>query len=330
MRKALITGGGGFIGLHLANHLLTHHYQIDLVDNFSRAVEDQDLQNLSKNPSVNVIKCDLTRSEAFNNLDSNYDYVYHLAAIIGVANVVDKPYSVLSDNVLMLLNMLPWLKLQKNLKRFIFASTSEVYAGTLKHFTMTIPTPEITPITVQDIALSRSTYMLSKIYGEALCNYSGLPFTIIRPHNFYGPRMGLSHVVPELLERVYGSETGGSFDVFSVNHKRTFCYIDDAVEMIRILSESENGKGETFNVGCQDPEITIGELANIITKIVEKELKIIPKPEAPGSPRRRCPDMSKTFDVTGYVPKTGLVDGIKNTYNWYKENVFSGKEVSAK
>ena len=110
MQKALITGGAGFIGLHLAKHLLMHNYQVDLIDNFSRAVKDQDLQNLSESSSVNVINCDLTRPEAFNDLDNNYNYVYHLAAIIGVANVLDKPYRVLSDNILTLLNILPWLK----------------------------------------------------------------------------------------------------------------------------------------------------------------------------------------------------------------------------
>ena len=72
--------------------------------------------------------------------------------------------------------------------------------------------------------------MLSKIYGEALVHQSGLPFTIVRPHNFYGPRMGLSHVVPQLLQRIHEAADGDELVVYSIDHQRTFCFIDDAVE----------------------------------------------------------------------------------------------------
>ena len=86
-------------------------------------------------------------------------------------------------------------------KLFVFASTSEVYAGSLEHFGLPIPTPETAPLGLPDLGRPRTTYMLSKIYGEALCRHAGLPFTILRPHNLYGPRMGMAHVIPELHAR---------------------------------------------------------------------------------------------------------------------------------
>jgi len=74
---------------------------------------------------------------------------------------------------------------------------------------------------VPDLSRPRTSYMLSKLYGEALCRHSGIPFTILRPHNVYGPRMGLSHVVPELIERAHGARDSDLLEVFSIGHRRT-------------------------------------------------------------------------------------------------------------
>jgi nucleoside-diphosphate-sugar epimerase len=197
-----------------------------------------------------------------------------------------------------------------------------VYAGTLKHFDLPIPTPESTPLALTDLDHPRTSYMLSKIYGEALCHYAGVPFTIVRPHNVYGPRMGMAHVIPELLKKAYSSDNGSSIDVFSMNHTRTFCYIDDFIEMIKSAAELPECKDKTLNIGNQAPEIPISELAEIIIKTVGKDLSINPQPETPGSPSRRCPDMTKTIGLTGYSPKITVEEGVMKTFNWYRENVF--------
>ena len=224
--------------------------------------------------------------------------------------------------------MLDFGREQKALKRLVFISTSEVYAGTLQYYSMKIPTPEDTPLTVTGLSENRTSYMLSKIYGEALSLHSGLPTTIVRPHNFYGPRMGLSHVIPELFKKAYFANDG-ALDVFSPDHKRTFCYIDDAVEMMIILAESKQSLGQTFNIGNESPEITIKELAEKIIKITGKNLTIIPKSTTAGSPSRRCPDMSHTISITEYSPKIDLLAGLKRTFDWYKSNVFESNGLSA-
>ena len=234
MKKVLITGGAGFIGYHLANKLLGSNYQIDLLDNFHRGVNDTLLADLAENETINMINADLLQSAIFDQLDHDYSYIYHLAAVIGVQHVLKSPYDVLTKNFILLQNALEIAKSQKKLERFVFASTSEVYAGTLNHYGLDFPTPESTPLLVSDPHEVRTSYMLSKIYGEALCLHSGVPVTIIRPHNFYGPRMGLSHVIPELMKKVVESDNG-IIDVFSVDHRRTFFYITDAVEMIQLL-----------------------------------------------------------------------------------------------
>ena len=263
-----------------------------------------------------------------NKLNKDYSYIYHFAALIGVQHVLKSPYNVLDKNIRLLQNTLEIAKYQKNLPRFIFASTSEVYAGTLNHYGLEFPTPETTPLTINDLDKARTSYMLSKIYGEAMCLHSGIPVTIIRPHNFYGPRMGLSHVIPELMKKVVRVDSG-KLDVFSVNHRRTFCYISDAVEMIQMLGESDRSIGEAYNVGNDDEETTMGDLANKIIGLIGKNIDVNPMPFTHGSPKRRCPSIIKLKEVISYTKQYPLEKGLQETFNWYNENVFSGKEVSA-
>ena len=328
--KALITGGAGFIGYHLAKNLLRQGYHVVLADNFSRGVEDRSLKELVESAEVEVRSVDLMDEEQVEALGEDYDYIYHLAAIIGVQNVLHHSYDVLKKNVELVLRMIDFAEKQNHLKRFVFASTSEIYAGTLQYFHMDIPTPETTPLAITALEHPRTSYMLSKIYGEALLRQSRIPFTIVRPHNFYGPRMGMSHVIPELLKKAHYAEQGGSLEVFSVEHQRTFCYIDDAVEMIRLLAENNQSLGEAYNVGNEAPEIKIGQLADIILQTVQRPLEITPRPASPGSPLRRCPSMKKTWDCIKYKGKVSLEDGVQKTYEWYREHIFDKGELCAK
>jgi nucleoside-diphosphate-sugar epimerase len=329
MTKVLITGGVGFIGYHLAKRLVSDGYQVDLVDNLARGVVDVDFEDLLQTAQINFIQADLLKPKVFEGFGRDYSYVYHLAAIIGVAHVFQRPFAVLLDNTLMLDHVIRLARRQDTLKRMVFTSTSEVYAGTLKHFSLPIPSPEATPLAITDLKQPRTSYMLSKIYGEALCHHSGLPYTIVRPHNFYGPRMGLAHVIPELLKRAYESASQGVLDVYSVSHRRTFCYIGDAVEMIKLVAEAPGGEGGTFNIGNQSPEVTMGELADLIIRIVGRPLSIAPQPETLGSPARRAPDMRKTMALTGYRARVGLEEGVRLTYSWYKDRIFNKKGLTA-
>jgi UDP-glucose 4-epimerase len=326
MSKILITGGAGFIGFHLANKLSDSDNEVHILDNFSRAVKDSELNNLANN--VRIIDENLLDENIFKKLDRNYDYIYHLAALLGVKNVLKSPYQVLDKNISLLKNTIIVSQNQKNLERLIFSSTSEVYAGTLQYYGLAFPTKENTPLTITNLNEARSTYMLSKIYGESLCVNSMLPITIIRPHNFYGPRMGLSHVIPELMKKAIESKNS-KIDVFSINHQRTFCYIDDAVDSIHKLAESKKSIGKAYNIGDDTEETTMADLSKRIIKIVGKELTINPQPTTPGSPERRCPSISKLKNDINYVKMVSLDSGLEKTFRWYNKFIFSGKEKSA-
>ena len=329
-RKALITGGAGFIGGHLTARLLADGYAVDLVDNLSRGVEDDLIAGFRDHPDFSIVVADLRDPESLAQVGDDYTHVFHFAALLGVQNVLDRPYAVLRENISMLETMLDVAARQTSLERFVFPSTSEVYVGTLQHFELPLPTPETTPLAISPLEHPRTSYMLSKIYGEALVHQCGLPFTIIRPHNFYGPRMGLSHVVPELLSKIHAMSDGDELVVASMDHSRTFCFIDDAIELIVRLVDGPAGLGGTFNIGVQEPEVTIGELAQLLVDTVGRKVTIVPGETTPGSPSRRAPDMTHTIAATGHEPAVSLADGVRRTYEWYRERVFDGGSVSAK
>ena len=327
MKRALVTGGCGFIGSHLARRLLDDGWAVDLVDDFSRGARDADLRALLERKEVRLVERDLREPGALDGLGP-HELVFHLAAILGVANVEERPYETLRDNTALLVSVLEWARAQSTPPRVVFTSTSEVYAGSLEEGLLTVPTAEGAPIVVPPRERPRTSYMLSKLYGEALCLSSGVPVTVVRPHNFYGPRMGMSHVIPELLGRAYATPDGGSLEVYSVEHRRTFCFIDDAVELVLRAALAPEGEGRVLNAGAQEPEWTIGEVAEIVCRAVGKQLEIVALPPTAGSPERRAPDIGEIRALTGYTPAVGLEDGVRRTYDWYRHNVFSSDDVS--
>ena len=115
MKKALITGGAGFIGYHLANKLIKSNYHVELLDNFSRGVKDEHLIELSKSEKIKIINSDLLRPIVAHQFPDNYDYIYHLAAVIGVQHVLNSPYNVLGNNFILLHNALNIAQKQKDL-----------------------------------------------------------------------------------------------------------------------------------------------------------------------------------------------------------------------
>ncbi|MBI3315527.1 MAG: NAD-dependent epimerase/dehydratase family protein [Candidatus Omnitrophica bacterium] len=315
MKKVLITGGAGFIGLHLARRL-AGRYEVDLLDDFSRGKEDQDLKDVLSAGKVRLFKKDLLSPDALSGLGNDYSLIYHLAAIVVVSNVVEAPYRVLYENTVLLARVIELAKRQAALERFLFASTSEVYAGTLETFGIAFPTPETTPLAIADVSRPRTSYLLSKITGEALCHYSGLHFTIVRPHNVYGPRMGTNHVIPELMQRI---SRASELKVYSPEHRRVFCYVDDAVELIERASGSPKATGRTLNIGNPGPEISMRDLAKLIAGVMGKKVNLADGEVTPGSPERRWPDMKKTMELTGYGSWVALEEGIRRTYEWYKK-----------
>ena len=318
--KLLITGGAGFIGFHLAKLFVSKNYQVDLTDVINHADMDHELIALINQKNCNYIKHDLLNSNQNKIFDNNYEFIIHLAAIVGVENVLSDSYGVLHKNSLMLSKVINIAQSQINKPKLIFASTSEVYAGSQSYQRIEYPTAENTILTLPDLSSPRTSYMLSKIYGEAMCHASNLNFLILRPHNIYGPRMGMKHVIPQLIKKILLTPKNGILEVFSPNHTRTFCYVSYAAKKILDLLEKPFTNKLVLNLGVSEEEIKIKELSKILLKVSNRnDITIKELENTQGSPSRRVPDTTNLINYTNNIKIPSLIEGITHTYNWYKE-----------
>lgn len=321
MTKVLITGGAGFIGFHLAKYLSKMPFDITIADNLSRGKRDRALVNLINKSNVTLIEVDLTKPKNYCLLDNNYDYIYHLAAINGTANFYKRPDEVLKVNIISLLYLLEWINKDK-CKKLLLTSSSETYAGTIKAFSENdnfIPTTEDIPLTIDNIFNSRNSYAGSKIIGELLtinyCRKKKIPFNIVRYHNIYGPRMGYDHVIPQFCQRIF--QKSDPFLIYGGKETRSFCYIDDGVKASHLVMINSKCNNQVFNIGNDQEEIAIYELAQRLLKMSNYTPAIEVKPAPAGSVKRRCPDLSKLFSYTDYQPAVSLERGLRQTYEWY-------------
>ena len=115
-----------------------------------------------------------------------------------------------------------------------------------------------------------------------MCQQAGLPFTIFRPHNVYGPRMGMVHIIPEQLRQIWEAVSDTEVRVYSPYHRRSFCYIDDAVEMLKKMLETEACAGKTINLGNESPEVTIRQVVQTCIDVAGKKLTIKDLAPTPG------------------------------------------------
>jgi UDP-glucose 4-epimerase/UDP-glucuronate decarboxylase len=319
-RRILVTGGAGFIGIHLTRRLADEPgAEVTIVDNFSRGREDEEIASLVARPNVSVQNADLTDPAVWATLGEGYDEVYHLAAVIGVKHVLARPHDVVRVNALSTIHLLDWF-VRGAARKLLFSSTSEAYAWTRQFKELPLPTPEDVPLSLTSLTDPRSSYAGSKIFGELAvnqyCQAHDARFTVVRYHNVYGPRMGREHVVPELLERALGGED--PLVVYSATHTRAFCYVSDAVDATVAVMRDPRADGLTFNVGNDTEEVTIEDLARRIVARVAPGVGIEPKTAANDPIERRCPDISRARRLIGYVPKVTLDEGLEATLAWYE------------
>ena len=296
--RVLILGGAGFIGSHLRMRLLEDGDDVVVAD------------DLSRGHGRVAYQVDLTDPHSWDRLPRDWDAVYMLAAVVGVVNVEGEPLRVIQVNAQTVLRLLDWLP---EGTRLFFASTSEVYAGSVMAGIAPVPTPERVPLSVPDITNPRFTYAASKILGECAILHSGANAVIGRFHNVYGPRMGMDHAIPAIGARMLRRDL--PCVIYGKDQRRAFCYIDDAVEaMVRLMATDYRG---VVNVGTED-EVTIEEAAGEVAAALDLDEQMVRWMPAPdGSVDRRCPDLTLLRKLTGYEPKVALMDGVKRTMDWY-------------
>lgn len=313
--KVLITGASGFIGSYLAKYCCDKGDEVHLCDNNSRGVVDDFIKRVLENKNATFIEADLTKEEELLKLDEHYDTIFHLAAINGTENFYKIPYTVMEVSLKSTTLLLE--KYGHRNTRFIFSSSSEVYAGTIQGNPGLIPTSEDVPCSIEDVLNERFSYGGGKLACEILINsfskQYGLEYKIIRYHNIYGPRMGTKHVIPQFIMRSKKREE--PYKIYGDKETRAFCFIDDAVTATYDVSKlATNG---VYHIGNDEEEIKIFKLAKMINSWYDHETSYSIENSPKGSVCRRCPDISKIKKEIGYKPQTSLEDGIGKTIEWY-------------
>ena len=301
MNKILVTGGAGNVGSALVEKLIQdkNNYVV-IVDNLSTGY-------LSKLPSEELDNWKFIKADANNYRDIssimlayNFDYVFHFAAVVGVARTQENPVSVLDD----ISGIKHVLNLAKNssVKHMFFSSSSEVYGEPVE-----LPQHEHrTPLN------SRVPYAVVKNVGECFFrSYEqefGLPYTIFRFFNTYGPSQSTDFVVSRFLALALKNEDITIYGDGS--QTRTFTYVDDTINTIVNIMNKNLLVNDVINIGC-DKLSTILELAQLVIKLTNSKSKIIHLPPLKeGDMTRRQPDNSKMREILG-SPLIPIEEGIK-------------------
>lgn len=325
MSKILITGGAGFVGYHLANKLSENPAdEICIADNLVRGRMDKEFEELLRKPNLRIFSIDLTNLNSVKEIWNYYNEVYHLAAVVGVKHCMRDPARVLEINLKSTMNITQ-LMIENGCKKIVFSSTCETYAGGFELGIVKVPTDERVPVSVSDIRNPRFSYAVSKIAGEQLVIFNAkdnYDYTIVRYHNIFGPRMGYSHVIPEILKRVYQKEN--PFKIYGYDQTRAFCYVDDGVEQTIACMRNSSTDGEIVHVGNDQEEILIKVLVKKIFDLLDYKPEVLEVPAPPGSVKRRCPDISKVKRLTGVKPEVCLDEALKKTVDWYWEEIKKG------
>ena len=324
MRRALITGGAGFIGSHLSERLLKSGYRVTIIDNLSTG-RLQNIQHLASNPSFGYAIEDIRNIHVIDRLVSECDIIFHLAAAVGVRNIIDRPINTIEVNIGGTETILKTASRYR--RRVMLASTSEVYGKS-----SSFPFKEDDDTLFGPTVRSRWSYAASKAVDEFLAfayhAEIGLPITLFRLFNTVGPRQvgRYGMVVPRFVRWALANET---IQVYGDGQQqRCFGNVYDVAQAIQGLAESDETVGELYNIGSSE-EISIMQLAERVRDRADSasDIKLIPYEQAYQQSgfedfRRRVPDTNKIRAAIGWRPTTPLNDTIDQIIRYYQGEMF--------
>lgn len=324
MRRALITGGAGFIGSHLSERLLKSGYRVTIIDNLSTG-RLQNIQHLASNPSFSYVIEDIRNIHVIDRLVSECDIIFHLAAAVGVRNIIDRPINTIEVNIGGTEIILKTASRYR--RRVLLASTSEVYGKGAS-----FPFKEDDDTLFGPTVRSRWSYAASKAVDEFLAfayhAEIGLSITLFRLFNTVGPRQVGQYgmVVPRFVRWALANET---IQVYGDGQQqRCFGNVYDVAQAIQGLAESDETVGELYNIGSSE-EISIMELAERVRDRADSasDIKLIPYEQAYQQSgfedfRRRVPDTDKIRAAIGWRPTTPLNDTIDQIIRYYQGDMF--------
>lgn len=318
--KVLITGGAGFIGSHLAEKLLELGHEVFVIDNLWTG-KLTNIIHIQGHERLHLVVDTILNESVMNELIFKVDHIYHLAAAVGVKNIMDHPVESLDVNVKgteVVLRLANRFK-----KKVLIASTSEIYGKHVEH-----DLSEDDNRVMGTVKKRRWAYACSKTLDEFLAlayfNEKKLPVVISRLFNTVGPRQTGQYgmVLPNFVQSallgkpitVYGEGT----------QSRSFTHVDDVTWALMKLMEERRAEGDVFNVG-NGFEISINDLAQKVKDMTGSvsEIEHIPYEKAYGpgfeDMERRCPSIEKIKDLIGFSPSYDIEAIIQSVINYFKE-----------
>lgn len=310
-QKILVTGGAGFIGSHIVEKLLDLGARVSVIDTM---LCGNKIEHLDGNKNLSLHKVDVTDVPAITPLFKGQDIVFHLAAVVGVEETQDEPVNLLNVEVVGTSNVIA-LAAKNKARRFVFASSSEVYGDSDK------PMAEEGPFN------PKSTYALAKLIGEHFCmayyHKYGLEYTALRYFNVYGPRQDDRFVLSRFVNRALA---GQELYIYGDGQQtRDFTYVEDSVHMSLLAGIMSEGIGQILNFGT-GKAVSINNLAEMVLnslvlkdrvkishvdydRLRSKEIEVF----------SRLADTHKSERLLGYKPVIDLKTGISKYIKWFKD-----------
>jgi len=313
-RPVLVTGAGGFIASHLVERLVAEGARVRA---FLRYTSRTDIGCLRFAPpeataQTELVFGDLRDEHAVAEAAHGVEIIFHLGALVSIPYSYVHPREVVETNVLGTLNVLMAARAHRP-ARIVHTSTSEVYGTALR-----VPIDESHPLQAQ------SPYSASKIGAdklvESFIRSLGLPAVTVRPFNAYGPRQSARAVIPTIISQALARD---EVHLGDLTPSRDFTYVADTVDGFIRAATAEGVIGETINLGSDD-EISIGDLADLIVRLVGREIKVTTDPArvrpSASEVRRLHADNRKARTRLGWQPQVGLEEGLRRTISWVRDH----------
>ena len=302
-RTVLVTGGGGFIGSHVAERLVREGDRVRVLDNFATGNRENLAPFLD---DVDLVEGDIQSYERVHNAVSGCELVFHIAALPSVPRSLQDPLTSNASNVIGTLNLLLAAR-DADVRRVVYASSSSVYGAN----------PEL-PKREANLPQPIAPYAVSKLAGEGYCGsfnqVYGLETVALRYFNVYGPRQDprsqYAAVIPSFIESFLDGEPPVIFG--DGEQSRDFTYVDDVVDANLMAARTDGVAGETFNV-ARGQRATLNEMVGLLRDLTGSDLEPIHADPRPGDVRDSEADITRARERLGWTPRTDLATGLRLT-----------------
>ncbi len=314
-KRILITGGAGFIGTWLAERVIERNTVVLYDCRFESA--PLDYSPIVGHPNLRTVRGDVRDYDRLSPEVEKADIVVHLAAIVGVDNVMRRGRETMDVIILGTSNVLRAAELAGHVERVIYVSTSEVFGPS------SFRVHENSHPTVGPVTEARWTYSIAKLAGEHLVHSyhreTGLPTVIIRPFNIFGPKRIGDHA---MLRFITDALRNRDLEVHGDGAQiRSWCYIEDFCDGMVAAMARKEAIGEDFNLGCAENTLTIYDLAQRVIRLCQSSSRIQFTQVSFTDIDIRVPRLDKAKRLLGYNPCYGLEEGMAPTIEWYREHL---------